>query len=282
MTCGIDARVAAEPSLYPDRVTKHWNSRRGAARFELAFPQAEATLTSDDRVFMAALRERAANWGGAPRDTFSDTWEDDDDRTGVIGCLDLAVVGQDLFGAAYTQGHLHCGPVHPDLTHFWQPWSPGLECDGHGSPEALAHEAADWLEALLHRPVVLWLWSVERSGSAPAFYAGRYEFPDGGDLIAEWFDPQCAPAVESSRAREGGHFVEHWDKSVLTTETLTCPDSFFFVRGDRSAARIPEGCHELHDGHAARPPADARVLACDLRWDTRRAHELGLRRRGSS
>lgn len=252
-------------------------SRTGAARFGLAYPQWEAELSADDRAFAATVRERAANWDGAWPDGFTDAWEDDDDRTGVIACLDLTVVGH-LFGAAYVQGRLHCGPVHPDLTHFWGPWSPGLECDGHGSPQVLAHQAVDWFETLLRRPVVLWLWQCKRFGRAPAFYAGRYEFADGGDLIAEWYDPDCAPAVETARAREGGYFVESWLGPRLTTETLTHPDAFRFVRGDRSAVLIPDGCRELPHGRAVGRFNDARLLECDQRWGTRRARELGLRR----
>jgi hypothetical protein len=260
-------------------VTQQQYSRPGAARFDLAYPQSESELSADDRTFAATVRERAANWDCAWLDAFTDTWENDDDRTGVIAGLDLAVVGQSLFGAAYVQGGLHCGPVHPNLTHFWDPWSPGLEHHDHGSPEVLAHQAVDWFETLLRRPVVPWLWQYKRFGRAPGFYAGRYEFADGGDLIAEWYDPDCAPAAETARAREGGYFVESWLGPRLTTATLTHPDAFQFVRGDRSAARIPDGCYELPRGHAVGRSGAADLLGCDLRWDTRRAHELGLRRR---
>jgi hypothetical protein len=258
-------------------VTEQQHSRPGTARFELAYRPGEAELSADDHLYAATVRRRAASWEGVEFDTFTDTWEDDDDRTGVIAGFDLPVIG--LVGAAHVRGRLHCGPVHPHLTHFWCPWSPGLEYDEHGSPEALAHQAADWFEALLRRPVVLWLWQAGQSGPTPACYAGRYEFADDGDLIAEWYDSDCAPAVETARARQGGYFVESWLGPGLTTETLTHPDAFQFVRGDRSAARIPGSCHELPSGHAVGRREETRLLGCDLRWDTRRAHDLGLRRR---
>lgn len=112
-----------------------------------------------------------------------------------------------------------------------------------------------------------------------AYYAGRYEFADDGDLITEWFDPLRAPAVETARAREGGYFVGSPSESWPTTETLAHPDAFSFVRGDRAAAHLPDSCHELPSGQAVGSRGGARLLDSDLRWDTRRAHDLGLRRR---
>lgn len=65
---------------------------------------------------------------------------------------------------------------------------------------------------------------------------------------------------------------------MLTTETLTQPDAFKLVSGDREAAAVSDAVRE--------GSVDMWVLAgagewlgCDLRWDTRRACELGLRRR---
>jgi hypothetical protein len=260
------------------RVTEQQHLRPGAARFEFDSPRWESDLSADDQVYAAAVRERSAGWEDVPFETFTDLWEDDDDRTGVIACLHLPVIG--LVGAAHVQGDLHCGPVHPHVTHFFGPWSPSLEYDGHGSPEALAQQACEWFETLMRRPAVLWLWHTEQLGSAaPACYAGRYEFADNGDLVAEWFDPLRAPEAETARAREGGYFIESAVGSWLTTETLAHPDAFVFVRGDRPAARIPDGCRELPSVHAVERGYDIRVLDSDLRWDTRRARDRGLRRR---
>jgi hypothetical protein len=257
-------------------VTEQQYPRPGAYRFGSGYPQWVSDLPADDDAFAVGVRERAASWEGDHLDVCTDTWEDDDDRTGVVAVLDLPTIEQ--FGAAHVQGRLHCGPVHPNLTHFLRPWSPGLEYDGQGSPEELAHQACDWFEALMRRPLVLWLWQAERSEDAQAFYAGRYEFADGGDLFAEWFDPLRAPAVETARAREGGYFVESPFGPSLTTETLAHPDAFVFIRGDRPAARIPEGCRELPSMLAVGPVDNARVLDYDWRWGTRRARDLGLRR----
>jgi hypothetical protein len=259
-------------------MTAHRYARPGAARFALAYPQGEAELSADDLAFAAELRRRAAAWDAACPEAWVDTWEDDDDRTGVLAGLNLATPGQGVFGASYVRGALHCGPLHPGISHFFCPWSPGLEYDENGSPEALAHRAADWFETLLRRPVVLWLWSMPRPGHAPTYYAGRFEFADTGDVLAERYDHDRAPAAQVARIREAGEFVDRPRGHVLTTETLTRPDAFRFISGDREAAVIADAVREVSvDVWVLTGAGD--WLGCDLRWDTRRARELGLRRR---
>lgn len=274
---GSECGIAGEPR-YRAHMTAHQYSRLGAGWFELAYPQWEAELSADDLTFAAVLRQRAAVWDTPRHDAWVETWEDDDGRSGVLAGLDLATPGQGVYGASYVRGSLHCGPLHPSISHFLCPWSPGLDYDENGSPEALAHRAADWFEALLRRPVVLWLWSTPGRGHASSYYAGRFEFADTGDLLAERYDHDRAPAAQAARIREAGNFLDWPGGQVLTTETLTQPDTFRFISGDREAAVISDAIREM--------PAGVRVLTgaghwlgCDLRWDTRRARELGLRRR---
>lgn len=250
----------------------------GAPWFQLAFPQRVGELSADDQTFVGVLRERAAVWDFGWHDAWVYGWDDDDDRPGVVASLDLKAPGQNFFGASYVRGELHCGPLHPNITHFWHPWSPGLEHDDYGSPEALAHRAADWLEALLRRPVVLWLWSTPGSGHPPSYYAGRYEFADTGDLLAERYDDERAPAAQTARIRAAGHVVDWAREQGLTTETLTAPDAFTFIRGEREAAEIPDAVREEPKGNRALTGAD-HWLDCDMRWDTRRARDLGERER---
>jgi hypothetical protein len=151
-------------------------------------------------------------------------------------------------------------------------------------PEVLAHRAADWFEALRQHPVVLWLWcSTGRRGRAPRYYAGRYEFADTADVLAERYDHDRAPAAQTARIREAGYFVDHANHLLLTTETLTQPDAFRFIRGDRSAAGIPDTLREVPVGDISEIfTGEGTWLGSDFRWDTRRAHDLGLHGRRRS
>lgn len=260
------------------RMTTFRYSRAGAAPFDLANPADEAELSPDDQAFATILRERAAAWQTDDEwhESWTDVWDGDEARKGILAGLDLGVIDQDIHGAAHVQGRLHCGPLHAYQALFWCPWSPGLEHTEQGSPEDLAHHAADWFENLLRRPVVLWLWSRRRFGHRD-FYAGRYEFADSADLIAEWYDHERAPAAETRQLRENGHYIEHASKLRLTTEGLRQPDAFRYIRGARAAARIPTGSREVHVGDSSREFTKAgALLGCHFRWETRRAHELGL------
>lgn len=237
-------------------------SRPGTSWFEIDDSRDEVRLSAAQRAFAAGLRARAYRWGLPPADTWIQVWGDAEDGPGLLAGLSgvglrRAGLGG-VFAAELVDAHLHCGPVHANLTHFLRPWSAALEFDADGPPEQLADHAARWMESLQRRPVALYVWFHRQT-----VYAGRYEFADTGDLLGERYDPDFAPPDEPDAMIAAGHLVGLGD---ISTAGLAVPDAFVFIRGERTAARVPAGLREL-------PPSvlpsilrgDGGWLGCDAR-----------------
>lgn len=220
----------------PSRPAGFRYSRPGASWFEIDCPHDEARLSEGDQAFAAGLRARARRWDLPQPDCWTQTWEDDDDRNGVLAGL-VVPAARAIFAAALVGTRLHCGLVHPQVTYFFRPWSAGLEIDADGTPDELVGLAADWLESVQRRPVVRYVWS-----HGPTVYAGRVEFADTGELLDERYDRHAAPPGEPEAMIAAGH---SFGPGIVTTAGLSRPDAFVFLRGDRASARVPAGVPEL-------------------------------------
>jgi hypothetical protein len=102
-----------------------------------------------------------------------------------------------------------------------------------GSVEALAERTAEWFEAVLARPVVLYVWL--HDGYA---YAARYAFGDTSETLVQCYSAGRAPSGQYDAVIAAGHVR---GKGWLQTAGLSTPDLYFHIRGDLESAAIPAG-----------------------------------------
>lgn len=113
--------------------------------------------------------------------------------------------------------------------------TPSLSLTATGSVDALAERTAEWLEAVLARPVVLYVWL--HDGYA---YAARYAFADTSETLAQSYSADRAPSGQYAAVIAAGHVQ---GRGWLQTAGLPTPDLYLHIRGDMESAAIPAGVH---------------------------------------
>jgi hypothetical protein len=136
------------------------------------------------------------------------------------------------FGVHFSGRRVRGGRLHNQLYHL-SGKTPSLSLDSRGGIDRLAGKTAAWFEAVLRRPVVLHAWMHE--GRA---YAGRYEFADTHETLAQAYTRSAAPHGQYERVIAEGHVH---GRGWLQTAGLPAPDFYTPVRGDMEHAQIPDG-----------------------------------------
>lgn len=139
------------------------------------------------------------------------------------------------FGVHYRRGRIRGrvsgGRLHNQL-YSLSDQTPSLTLTATGSVNALAERTAEWFEAVLARPVVLYVWL--HDGYA---YAARYALADTSETLAQCYSEARAPSGQYDAVIAAGYVR---GKGWLQTVGLPTPDLYFHIRGDLESAAIPE------------------------------------------
>jgi hypothetical protein len=181
----------------------------------------DGPLTDDERAFLHALRQNSEGQFHA--------WCRRGDPLHYGGAL---IVGVDVDAphvALLTPGvHLEGDRARGDSLHnqtFALPDRPtALAIDVTGSPASVAASVADWLAAIVRRPIVRYEWL--HTGGV---YAHRYLFADTGEGLVQMYNRQLAPAGQYEELIAARHFHGNgW----IDTRGLGEPDRITPVRGN--------------------------------------------------
>jgi hypothetical protein len=137
------------------------------------------------------------------------------------------------FGVHYGGNRVRGGRLH-NQCYDLEDRSPGPPLDASGDVAELARQAARWFEAVMRRPVVLYVWL--HAGYA---YAVRYTFADTQEILHHFFRKERAPRDWVLRAMTRGRFSINslW----MQVHGLPEPDFYLYIRGDMQAAVISPG-----------------------------------------
>lgn len=200
-------------------------------------------LTDDERAFVAVLSEATVplicsevNDRLIPSVIARDFQQDN----GLVAALCLD--GESLrgeryglldFGVHYGGNRVRGGRLHNQCYDLVDR-SPGPPLDASGDVAELALQAARWFEAVMRRPVVLYVWL--HRGYA---YAVRYAFADTQEIIHHFFRKERAPRDWALRAIARGRISINplW----MQVHGLPKPDLYLPICGDMQAAVIPPG-----------------------------------------
>ncbi|OIJ64238.1 hypothetical protein [Streptomyces mangrovisoli] len=205
--------------------------------FETDEPDEDETweYTAADREFVSALRERAASWAADARvDSFAwraDEWDS------IVAYLDISDpeaprhlidVGVHFYGDRVHGDRLH--NQSQTLTDRPSPWA----LEASGTVEELAERSARWFEAVLRKPVVLYVWLNDESYA----YAARFAFADTDQTISQTYARKLAPPGLHEAMIAAGHVH---GRGWIQTAGLPTPTLYQHVRGDPDLARLPSG-----------------------------------------
>ncbi|MFI8185999.1 hypothetical protein ACIF70_36615 [Actinacidiphila glaucinigra] len=192
------------------------------------FEYDEGDLDVAQRAFVDVLAERARSWLVDPLDTVVlppahtsngqlITYLDIDDPQRNQGVL---TVGTHFDGSVVRGGELH----NQDFSIKETETVPTFRAAG--GPAELAGTTAEWLEAVLARPLVRCEWH-----HRGRMYAVRYEYADTGRGLSEGFENSLAPLALQSRLAVAG--VER-GRGWINRAGLGEPDVIAHVRGAHS------------------------------------------------
>jgi hypothetical protein len=198
-------------------------------------------MTAQEHAFAAALSGSTARLvcPGVGDFLIPAEYGDHGDDTLVAGLsfTDLAAeprLGLVEFGVHYRSGRINGGRLHNQL-YSLSDQTPSLSLTATGTVDALAERTAEWFEAVLARPVVLYVWL--HDGYA---YAARYAFADTSETLAQSYSADRAPSGQYASVIAAGHVQ---GRGWLQTAGLPTPDLYLHIRGDMESATIPAGVH---------------------------------------
>jgi hypothetical protein len=189
------------------------------------FEYDEDDLSSTQREFAEVLSDRARFWPVDPLSTVL-LPTDHTPYGELLAYLDIDDPERHV-GVLTVGAHFDGAVVRGDMLHnqdFTLPDSPTEFSFGTtGVPAAVAHQVADWFEAILARPLVRCEWL--HAGKA---YALRYEYADSGRGLSEGFETLLSPpGLRKRMAAEG---IERGRGRINRTD-LGEPDRVVHVRG---------------------------------------------------
>ncbi|GLF95080.1 hypothetical protein [Streptomyces yaizuensis] len=191
-------------------------------------------FTAFELAFVAALRERTAPWAtadvsgevGRP-----DSWD------ALMAWFSFSDPGAPLhlvdIGVHFAGNRVRGDRLHNQLyTLPDQPSSWAL--DATGTIEELADRSAQWLRAVLRKPLVLYVWLNEERRA----YAARFAFADDNETVSQLYHRQLAPPGQAEELIAAGHVR---GKDWIQTVGLPAPTLYQHIRGDLSLAALPPG-----------------------------------------
>ncbi|WP_157435981.1 hypothetical protein [Actinospica robiniae] len=202
-------------------------------------PEESADMTAQELAFAAALSEATAGLvtpgvsdllipaaeGDHGDDTLVASLSFSDRDTGKkygVGLID--------FGVHFCAGSVKGGRLHNQLYSLTGA-TPSLALEASGTIDELADQTARWFDAVLRRPIVLYVWL--NDGYA---YAARYAFADTSETLAQLYNRGIAPKGQYEQVIAAGHVH---GRGWLQTAGLPTPDVYVPIRGDLAAARVP-------------------------------------------
>ncbi|MFI1889046.1 hypothetical protein [Streptomyces jumonjinensis] len=201
-------------------------------------------VTPIEQDFLDLLKKHTEAW--ATPDVGSGIDRLDDEET-LLVCLSLRDpvwrLGLVDFGV-----HLRGNRVRGDRLHsrlYSLPDEPtGWALDTTGTNDELARATADWMRAMLRRPLVLYAWV--HDGRA---YAARFLFADDDETLCQLYEEKSAPPGQTAALRAAGQVR---GKGWIQTRGLPAPDFCQHVRGDQDAAVLPAGARPAEQRGAIR------------------------------
>ena len=156
-----------------------------------------ADITDKERRFAAALSEATARLvrpGEHMHDLLIPAAYADHGQDALVAGLGISdyleerpIMGLIDFGVHFSGVRVRGGRLHNQI-HDLSGETPSLSFAAHGGIKRLAAKTADWFEAVLRRPIVLYVWMHKESP-----YAGRYEFADTHETLAQAYNRSAAP-----------------------------------------------------------------------------------------
>lgn len=214
-------------------------------------------ITEQERAFASALAEATAplvHPGEYIHDLLIPAAYADHGQNTLVASLGISdrlaersIVELIAFGVHFSGIRVRGGRLHNQLYHLSDS-TPSLSLNVRGDIDRLAAKTAAWFETVLSRPIVLHVWMHE--GQA---YAGRYEFADTHETLAQAYTRSAAPPGQYERAISEGHVR---GRGWLQTAGLPAPDFYTPIRGDVERAEVPDGAVLM----------EARGLVADCRW----------------
>jgi hypothetical protein len=180
----------------------------------------DGPLSEGERAFLAALRQRVEG--------HLYFWCRREDPLHDGGALIVGIHVDAPQMALITAGvHLDGDRIRGDrLDHqdYGLPDRPtSLAIDVTGSPARLAASVADWLDAILRRPIVRYEWL-----HADRVYAHRYLFADTREGLSQMYNRLLAPPGQHEQLIAARHFH---GRGWIDTRGLGEPDRIIPVRG---------------------------------------------------
>lgn len=208
-------------------------------------PEVAGYLTDEERAFAAALAEATAPLVTPDLNdlllpaVIARDFHPENELVARLGLSGWSLRPDELkeglldFGVHFSGNRVRGGRLHNQCYDLCGE-SPGPPLDTSGDIDALAQEAAQWFDAVLRRPVVVYVWL--HRGYA---YAIRYAFADTREIIAHRFSKERAPRdwMWAAIARGRVSVNPRW----MQTHGLPRPDRYLHVRGEMREAEIPPG-----------------------------------------
>lgn len=203
-----------------------------------------ADMTGEERAFAAALSEATAGLvAPGVSDLLIPAAYADHGQGSLVAALSLVDRQAGEHGRAYLDFGVHFsghrvqgGRLHNQL-YFVTDQTQSLALDAAGSVDDLAIQTAEWLEGVLRRPIVLYVWLHDQYA-----YAARYAFADTSETLSQTYSKGRAPEGQYEAVIAAGHVR---GRGWLQTAGLPDPDLYIHIRGDLETAKVPAGVRRV-------------------------------------
>jgi hypothetical protein len=205
-------------------------------------PETEAEMSQRELSFAAALRRRSSAWAPADIAGYFHVFDSGDVPAPLVAYVALVdLIDSQRHGLVNLGVHLLGDQVHGDRLHSQLLWpaepSSSWALDARGTVEQLAEASAQWLRAMLDKPVVLYVWRHRDYA-----YAGRYLFADTGETLIQCYNRGLAPQGQAEELIAAGHVH---GRGWIQTKGLPAPSYYLHIRGDLGKGSVPEGVPRL-------------------------------------
>ena len=209
-------------------------------RWFIPEPGESEGMTGEERAFATALSEASAGLvGTGVSDLVIPAAYGDQEDGSLVASLGISdrdpgkyALGLINFGVHFRGDRVRGGRLHNQLYSLTGE-TPSLNLEATGSIDELANRTAQWFEAVLRRPIILYVWL--NNGHA---YAARYAFADTSETLSQLYNRAIAPEGQYEQMISDGHAR---GMGWIQTAGLPTPDLYLLIRGDEAQARVPAG-----------------------------------------